>query len=148
MADVFNTAAGFLQMGVLYATTLKYQFGAPAVIGIQVFLNLLVFGLRTVLIRNGITQTNMMYEALLALVLAVLYFWILLSRFSILESVGIWVAIAVSMIVLIGLGTLLHMTDQPTLSRSATLEVPVYPRYVVEPPFQASGDFNRYQLKI
>ena len=131
MADIANTIIGFLQTGILYATVLQYKLGAPAVIGIQVLANLLVFSLRSILIRNGITKTNTMYEVLLALVLAVLYFWILLSRFGILETIGIWIVITVTMTILTMVSLLLFRTE-PSRSRPATLDVPIAPRYVYQ----------------
>ena len=148
MADLVNTVGGFLQTGILYATVLKYQMSAPAIIGIQVLTNLLLFSVQTLLIQNGITQTNVMYEVLLGLVLAVLYFWILLSRFNVLETIGIWIVITIAMIILLGVAALLRMGMRKPMQRQrgATLEVPVEPRYVV-PQMRASGDFNRYQLK-
>jgi len=144
MADIVNTVGGFLQTGILYATVLKYQMSASAVIGIQVLINLLIFGVRTLLIQNGITQTNTMYEILLSLVLAVLYFWILLSRFNVLETIGIWITITLTMLIFFAVSMLFRVST--SLQRGATLEVPVAPRYVV-PQMRASGDFNRYQLK-
>jgi len=146
MADLVNTVGGFLQTGILYATVIKYQMGVPAIIGIQVLTDILFFGVRTLLIQNGITQTNAMYEVLLGLVLAVLYFGILLSRFNVLETIGIWIVITIAMLVLLGVGALLRMGLPMQRQRGATLEVPVEPRYVV-PQMRASGDFNRYQLK-
>ena len=146
MADLVNTVGGFLQTGILYATVLKYQMSAPAIIGIQVLTNLVIFGAQTLLEQNGITQTNVMYEILLALVLTVLYFGILLSRFNILETIGIWIVITIAMMLLVGVGALMRMGKPLQRQRGATLEVPVEPRYVV-PQMRASGDFNRYQLK-
>jgi len=128
MADIVNTITGFLQTGVLYATVLQYKMSASAVIGIQVLTNLLIGSIRTVLIRNGFTQTNILYEILLSLVLAVLYFWILLSRFTGLETIGIWVVITVTMIIFALAGLLLSHTS-PVPSRTATLDVPMEPRY-------------------
>ena len=149
MADLVNTVGGFLQTGILYATVIKYQMSASAIIGIQVLTNLVMFGVQTLLEQNGITQTNVMYEILLALVLTVLYFGILLSRFNVLETIGIWIVITIAMILLLGISTLMRMGLRKPLhlqrQRGATLEVPVEPRYVV-PQMRASGDFNRYHL--
>ena len=130
MADITNTLIGFLQIGVLYTTTLKYQLSAAAIIGIQVLLNFAIFGLRSVLHRYGITKTNRMYEGLLALVLAFLYFGILLSRFGILETIGIWVIITVIMAILTIVSLLFRTGSKPD-SRIASLEVPMEPRYVM-----------------
>ena len=147
MADIANTITGFLQTGVLYATVLQYKMSASAVIGIQVLTNLLIWAIRTTLVRNGITDTNMMYEILLGLVLIVLYFWILLSRFTILETIGIWIVITVAMIMFTLVSLLLSHTN-PVPSRTATLDVPVEPRYVVPMSANGTGQFNRYQTHL
>jgi len=131
MADLVNTVGGFLQIGILYATVLRYRWSASAIIGIQVFTNLVLFSARTYLSQNGITKTTMMYEALLALVLAVLYFWIMLSRFNILETIGIWIVATLVMVVLIAVSMLFRPRGEQKKSQTATLEVPVEPRYVM-----------------